>query len=62
MSISGDMRRDEDEIVILVDDVDVRKKVFYAPFDEWNETEPESEQRTLDIYNVCIEVFDQRIP
>lgn len=60
MIISEDMRQDEDEIVILVDDVDVRKKVFYAPFDEWNGTEPESEPRALDIYNVCIEVFDQR--
>ena len=38
----------------------MRKKVFYAPFDEWNGTEPESELRALDIYNVCIEVFDQR--
>jgi hypothetical protein len=52
-------RNDEDEIVIIVDDVDVRKKVFYAPFDEWNGIEPGSEPRALDIYNVCIEVFDR---
>jgi hypothetical protein len=26
----------EDEVVICVDGVDVRKKVFYAPFDDWD--------------------------
>lgn len=29
-----DMRRDEDEIVIFFDGVDVREKVFYSPFGE----------------------------
>jgi hypothetical protein len=35
-----DERFDEDEIVILVDEIDVRKKVFYAPFDEWKSLTP----------------------
>ncbi|MGZ4865190.1 MAG: hypothetical protein ACXV5H_11435 [Halobacteriota archaeon] len=30
-------RNDEDEIVIFFDSVDVREKVFYAPFEEWYE-------------------------
>ncbi|MGA7077016.1 MAG: hypothetical protein WBZ42_10840 [Halobacteriota archaeon] len=30
----------EDEIVIYVDGIDVRKKVFYAPFDEWKSLTP----------------------
>ena len=33
--IPDDERSDEDEIVIFIDGVDVRKKVFYAPFEEW---------------------------
>jgi hypothetical protein len=33
---SYDEREDEDEIVIFFDEVDVRKKVFYAPFDRWD--------------------------
>lgn len=31
-----DEREDEDEIVIFFDGIDVRKKVFYAPFDQWD--------------------------
>ena len=31
-----DERQDEDRIVIFFDGVDVRKKVFYAPFEEWS--------------------------
>jgi hypothetical protein len=37
VDIPDDERRDEDEIVIFIDGVDVRKKVFYAPFEEYEE-------------------------